>query len=132
MGFVLITLALILAGVAVVSIRGAGKEFRFIAVTSFLVVWVSPFFTPATVHEPGELAGVRFGGPIRFMEQHPTLTPPDEAFPLHFTRLLNPQEHPTTILWGRFVLSMLLVAGLLWGAQGIIRLIRRAATGIRL
>jgi hypothetical protein len=123
LAFLLLTLVLVSLGVVIAALRGPWKSQRLIAMTSFVIVWVSPFLTPATARQLSDLDNLQFGGPIPFLEQHTTFSPPDTAFPIRYSRLLNPQEYPTQILRWRFWLSVVLVAGLIW-------LIWRAVNGL--
>lgn len=124
MGFLLLTLAVTVSCAVIAVYRGPHKELRWLFGTSVAVVWVSPFLTPAVAYTRGDLDTIRFGGPIRFLQQVSSITPSDSAVPIRFDRLLNPQEHPTQILWGRFWLSVVLVAGLVW-------LLMRGINGLR-
>lgn len=121
----MLTLMLIGFGTIIAIRRGPFKDLRLLAGTSLVVVWVSPFFTPAIANQQRDLDKIRFGGPIPFLQQATSMTPPASAFPLKIHRLLNPQEYPTQILWGRFWLSVLLMAGLIWVLWRAINALRR-------
>lgn len=124
MGFLLLTFGVTLSCAVIAVWRGPYEELRWLFGTSMAVVWVSPFLTPAVAYIRSDLDTIRFGGPVRFLQQASSLTPSDSAFPIRFVRLLNPHEHPTQILWGRFWLSVMLVAGL-------VCLLRRGITVLR-
>ena len=126
MGYLLLTVVLITTGAIAATIKGPWRNQRLLAISSFLIVWVTPLVTPTIANSAADLKRLRFGWPIQFLEQNSWLTPPTYAYPVRFARLLDPQETPTHMLWGRFALSIALVAGLLWTLLWVAQFVRRA------
>jgi hypothetical protein len=75
--------------------------------TSIFIGWIcvsiTPIFDSVRVTSDYDLTKHRLGFPLPIIEQHTSLTPMEDAFPFHLG-LVNPQEHPTTLLLGNYVL----------------------------
>jgi len=94
------------------------KEIRS-SLIGFIITILTPLISTCTVTELEQLSDLRFGFPFRFISQQSWLTPFEEDFPLKL-HIGLPQENPTRILIGNFILSfvsitlILLLVNVLW------------------
>jgi hypothetical protein len=85
-------------------------------------VSISPMFDSVMVTENYNLTQHRLGFPLPIIEQHTWLTPMDDAFPFELG-LVNPQEHPTDILFIYYFLSIAIVTVIIYFFLVAIKLI---------
>lgn len=76
-------------------------------------VSISPMFVSVMVTENYNLTQHRLGFPLPIIEQHTWLTPMEDAFPYELG-LVNPQEHPTDILFLNYFLSIAIVTVIIY------------------
>ncbi len=88
-------------------------------------VSISPMFDTVMVTENYNLTQHRLGFPMPIIEQHTWLTPMEDAFPFELG-LVNPQEHPTEILFINYVLSIAIVTVIIYIFLLAIKLIRKS------
>jgi hypothetical protein len=72
-------------------------------------VSITPFFDSVIVTAEYDLTKHKLGFPLPIIEQHTSLTPLDDAFPFHMG-LVNPQEHPTSLLIGNYSVQVILAS----------------------
>jgi hypothetical protein len=87
-------------------------------------VSISPIFDSVMVTENYNLTQHRLGFPLPIIEQHTWLTPMEDAFPFELG-LVNPQEHPTDILFLNYFLSIAIVTVIIYIFLVAIKLIRK-------
>jgi hypothetical protein len=73
-------------------------------------VTITPLFDSVTVTSDYDLTRHRLGKPLPIIEQHTSLTPMEDAFPFELG-FVSPQEHPTTLNLGNYVI-LVLAAGI--------------------
>ncbi|MCM3666189.1 hypothetical protein M3204_17355 [Mesobacillus subterraneus] len=73
----------------------------------WICVSITPVFDSVRVTAEYALTKHRIGFPLPIIEQHTSLTPMDDAYPFHLG-LLSPQETPTTLLLGNYVLQFVI------------------------
>jgi hypothetical protein len=99
---------------------------RRLLVISLIIGWigvsVSPLFDSVIVTKEYDLYQHRLGFPLPIIEQHTWLTPMEEAFPFKLG-LVNPQEHPTDILFMNYFLSIIMVTVTIYLFMTFIKLI---------
>ena len=92
--------------------------------SAFVIVTVSPIFDFVIVNGYEQVNHHRLGFPLPIIEQHTTLTPLDESFPFRLG-LLDPREHPTDLLIGNYLVSIISIAviliAILWALNWLIR-----------
>jgi hypothetical protein len=69
-------------------------------------VTITPLFDSVTVTAEYDLTRHRLGQPLAIIEQHTSLTPMADAFPFELA-LVSPQEHPTTLIVGNYLILVL-------------------------
>jgi len=84
------------------------KVYLKILLLSLILVGLTPFVIPTTIEHLDELHKVQFGAPLHFIEQIPTLSPSEKDLPLRLI-VLSPWQHPTQILWGNLLISIIFV-----------------------
>lgn len=77
-------------------------------IIGWLLVSVSPVFDSVIVTNSNDLSHLRLGFPIPIIEQHTSLTPMEDDFPL-VVGFLSPQENTTDLLFFNYVFSILLI-----------------------
>lgn len=87
-------------------------------------VSISPMFDSVMVKENYNLTQHRLGFPLPLIEQHTWLTPMEDAFPFELG-LVNPQEHPTDILFLNYFLSIAIVTVIIYIFLVAVKLIRK-------
>ncbi|WP_160725381.1 hypothetical protein [Bacillus sp. USDA818B3_A] len=75
----------------------------------WLAVSISPIFDTIIVSNSYDLSYHRLGFPLPIIEQHTSLTPMVDDFPLTLG-LLNPQENTTDLLVFNYILSILIIS----------------------
>jgi hypothetical protein len=73
----------------------------------WICVSITPVFDSVRVTTEYNLTKHRLGFPLQIIEQHTSLTPMDDAYPFHLG-LQSPQENPTTLLLGNYVLQLVI------------------------
>ncbi|MEW8987632.1 MAG: hypothetical protein AB2401_11635, partial [Bacillus sp. (in: firmicutes)] len=71
---------------------------------------ITPFFDSVVVTPDYDLTKHRLGLPLPIIEQNTWLTPLDDAFPFELG-LVSPQENPTKILIGNYLLLVVAAVG---------------------
>jgi hypothetical protein len=108
---------------------------RSLAIISIIIGWIgvsiSPMFDSVIVSEGYNLSQHRLGFPMPIIEQHTWLTPMEDAFPFKLG-LVNPQEHPTDILFLNYFLSIVMVAVMIYLFMVVIKLIIRKTKRVKL
>lgn len=90
-------------------VRFVNRRLYIITISiGWIVVTLSPMFDSVVVQDDSGLANHRLGFPLPIIEQHTWLTPMEEAFPFKLG-LVDPQEHPTDILFLNYFLSTFIV-----------------------
>ncbi|RSD28840.1 hypothetical protein [Mesobacillus subterraneus] len=70
-------------------------------------VSITPLFDSVTVTSGYDLSKHRLGLPLPIIEQHTSLEPLPDAFPFELG-FVSPQEHPTELLRGNYLLLVFL------------------------
>ncbi|WP_423410152.1 hypothetical protein AABM38_09555 [Heyndrickxia sp. MSNUG] len=92
-----------------ITIKGH-KRWLFISIAlGWIGVSITPFFDSVPVTAEYDLTKHKLGYPLPIIEQHTSLTPLDDAIPFHLG-LVNPQEHPTSLLIGNYSLQVILAS----------------------
>lgn len=77
---------------------------------SFAIGWIAvsitPLFDTIIVTSEYDLTKHRLGFPLPIIEQHTSLTPLEDAFPFQLG-MINPQEHPSSLLLGNYALQVI-------------------------
>src|SRR5574342_280803 len=72
---------------------------------SFAIGWIAvsitPLFDTIIVTSEYDLTKHRLGFPLPIIEQHTSLTALEDAFPFQLG-MINPQEHPSSLLLGNY------------------------------
>jgi hypothetical protein len=77
-------------------------------IIGWLAVSIAPIFDTVIVSNSNDLSHLRLGFPLPIIEQHTSLTPMEDDFPLA-VGLLNPQENATELLVFNYVFSILII-----------------------
>ncbi|MGA9226015.1 MAG: hypothetical protein WB217_06735 [Mesobacillus sp.] len=75
----------------------------------WIVVSITPVFDSVIVTAEYDLTKHKLGFPLPIIEQRTSLTPLDDAFPFQLG-LVNPQENPTSLLIGNYLLQAILAS----------------------
>ncbi|WNF24628.1 hypothetical protein [Mesobacillus jeotgali] len=89
------------------------KRYRLLMISIFIGVIgisITPFFDSVVVTPDYDLTKHRLGLPLPIIEQNTWLTPLDDAFPFELG-LVSPQENPTKILIGNYLLLVVAAVG---------------------
>lgn len=85
-----------------------------ILVASLIIVLITPLVIPTVVDTQDDMANLKFGNPIYFIEQQSIKGPPKELLP-YWTTLESPWETPTRFLVVNFLASYCIIVGILMG-----------------
>ncbi|MEK5057231.1 MULTISPECIES: hypothetical protein [unclassified Paenibacillus] len=97
-------------------------------ILGFLLAAASPMLDSKLITDAEQLNHHELGLPFPFLVQHTTLTPMEGAFPFELG-LLDPREHPSSIIPFSYFLNGLFYSGtvclILWIANRVYIIIRR-------
>jgi hypothetical protein len=76
-------------------------------IVSIFIGWIgvtiTPLFDSVTVTSKYDLTKHRLGLPLPIIEQHTSLTPLEDVYPFELG-FVSPQEHPTTLIAGNYLI----------------------------
>lgn len=76
-------------------------------IVSIFIGWIgvtiTPLFDSVTVTSNYDLTKHRLGLPLPIIEQYTSLTPMEDAYPFELG-FVSPQEHPTTLIAGNYLI----------------------------
>lgn len=107
------------------------RLFIILIIIGWIGVSFSPMFDSVIVTEDYNLTQHRLGFPLPIIEQHTWLTPMEDVFPFKLG-LVNPQEHPTDILFLNYFLSIAMVTVMTYFFMVVINLIIRKTKRVKL
>lgn len=91
------------------------KFVLIILVSSLLIVLITPIIIPTVANTQEDMANLKFGKPIYFIQQQSIKDQEYiESFP-YWTTIENPWETPTKFLIKNFIISYSIVVGILSG-----------------
>ncbi|MBT2691603.1 hypothetical protein [Bacillus sp. ISL-55] len=98
-------------------------------IVSIFIGWIgvtiTPLFDSVIVTSNYDLTKHRLGLPLPIIEQHTSLTPMEDAYPFELG-FFSPQEHPTTLIAGNYlILVVTAVFGVYLILFGIVSLYKR-------